>query len=274
INRVQPPEMVERSVDQLRAAGVSGINFDLIYGLPYQTVESLVETVRLSVAMRPDRVALFGYAHVPWMAKNQRMISEDVLPDAAARTAQADAAAEALLAAGYIAIGLDHFALPDDDLAIALQQGRLRRNFQGYTTDQADTMIGLGATSIGRTPFGYVQNIAETGAWTRAVEAGELPVAKGLPFVDEDVLRAQVIERLMCDGYVDAAAIGQAHGAPDHWWAEAFSALEEMQDDGLLTLSDAGQVRMTPRGRPLVRIAAAAFDAYLENSTARHSVAV
>jgi oxygen-independent coproporphyrinogen-3 oxidase len=273
INRVQPPDMVRRSVDQLRAAGVTGINFDLIYGLPYQTVDSLVETVRLSVAMRPDRVALFGYAHVPWMAKNQRMIPDASLPGAEERAAQAEAAAQALLAEGYVAIGLDHFALPEDGLAVAARAGTLRRNFQGYTTDQAETLIGMGATSIGRTPSGYLQNIAETGAWARAVSEGHLPVAKGLPFVEDDCLRAEVIERLMCDGHVDAQAIGLRHDAPEGWWAEAFHRLEEMQTDGLLTLSG-GQVRMTPRGRPLVRIAAAAFDAYLQDSTARHSVAV
>ncbi|WP_044006944.1 oxygen-independent coproporphyrinogen III oxidase [Jannaschia sp. CCS1] len=273
INRVQPPEMVAASVTQLRAGGVRGINFDLIYGLPLQTVESLVETVKLCAAMRPDRVALFGYAHVPWMAKNQRMIADDTLPDAAARSAQAEAAADALRAEGYVAIGLDHFARPDDDLTIAAQTGKLRRNFQGYTTDQAETMIGLGATSIGRTPSGYVQNITETGAWARAVEAGHLPVAKGLPFRGEDRLRAEVIERLMCDGWVDADAIGRRHNAPDGWWKEATDTLREMEGDGLLTLSN-GKVVLTARGRPLMRIAAAAFDAYLEGSKARHSVAV
>ncbi|WP_299024385.1 oxygen-independent coproporphyrinogen III oxidase [uncultured Sulfitobacter sp.] len=273
INRIQPPAMVRTSVDQLRAAGVSGINFDLIYGLPFQTVDSLVETVKLSAAMRPDRIALFGYAHVPWMAKNQRMIPEDSLPDASARKAQADAAAEALLAEGYVAIGLDHFALPEDDLAVAARNGELRRNFQGYTTDRAETMIGMGATSIGRTPSGYFQNIAETGAWSRAVEAGQLPVAKGLPFVHEDRLRAQVIERLMCDGHVDPNALGRAHGAADGWWSDAFDLLEQMQADGLLTLTE-GKVVMTDMGRPLVRIAASAFDAYLAKSDARHSVAV
>ncbi|GAB5448400.1 oxygen-independent coproporphyrinogen III oxidase [Gymnodinialimonas sp.] len=273
INRVQPPEMVRNSVHQLRAGGVSGINFDLIYGLPLQTVASIVETVKICAEMRPDRVALFGYAHVPWMAKNQRMIPDDTLPNAAERSAQAEAAAEALLAEGYVAIGLDHFALPDNDLAIAARSGTLRRNFQGYTTDQAETMIGLGATSIGRTPSGYVQNIAETRAWARAVEAGQLPAAKGLPFTGEDRLRAEVIERLMCDNRVDAAAIGKRHGAPDGWWRDALDALRDMETDGLLTLSD-GKVMMTPRGRPLVRIAAAAFDAYLQGSTARHSVAV
>lgn len=273
INRVQPPEMVRASVDQLRAGGVTGINFDLIYGLPFQTVESLVETVRICAEMRPDRVALFGYAHVPWMAKNQRMIPEDALPDAAERSAQAKAAAKALIAEGYVAIGLDHFALPEDNLAIAARAGTLRRNFQGYTTDQAETLIGMGATSIGRTQSGYLQNISETGAWSRAVEAGHLPVGKGLPFTDDDRLRAEVIERLMCDGHVDAAAIGQSHGVPDGWWADAFRALAEMEADGLLTLSH-GIVQMTPQGRPLVRIAAAAFDAYLHDSSARHSVAV
>ena len=273
INRVQPPDMVQRSVEDLRGAGVSGINFDLIYGLPHQTVATLIETVKLSAAMRPDRVALFGYAHVPWMAKNQRMIDEAVLPGAKERAAQAEAAAEALIAEGYVAIGLDHFALPDDALAVAAQEGKLRRNFQGYTTDRAETLLGLGATSIGRSPSGYVQNITETGAWSRAVRDGHLPVAKGLPFVQDDRLRAEVIERLMCDGHVDARAIGQKHNAPDGWWHDAFDTLEELRADGLLDLSS-GTVRMSAKGRPLVRIAASAFDAYLHDSSARHSVSV
>lgn len=273
INRIQPPAMVRTSVEQLRAAGVAGINFDLIYGLPHQTVESLVNTVKLSAQMRPDRIALFGYAHVPWIAKNQRMIDEASLPDATERAAQAKAAAAALLVQGYVAIGLDHFALPDDDLALAAQNGELRRNFQGYTTDRAETMIGLGATSIGRTPSGFFQNISETGAWSRTVTDGHLPVAKGLPLVPDDRLRGEVIERLMCDGYVDAAAIGRSHNAVDGWWLDAFFGLEEMQADGLLTLSQ-GSVQMTPLGRPLVRLAAAAFDTYLQGSSARHSAAV
>ncbi|WP_340109899.1 oxygen-independent coproporphyrinogen III oxidase [Pikeienuella sp. HZG-20] len=273
VNRVQPPDMVRRSVDQLRAGGVAGVNFDLIYGLPHQTVESLVNTVRICATMRPDRVALFGYAHVPWIAKNQRMIDETVLPGPAARAAQAEAAAAALVAEGYVAIGLDHFALPEDSLAIAARTGTLRRNFQGYTADRATTLIGMGVTSIGRTPSGYAQNIAETGAWGRAVTRGSLPVAKGLTLSDDDRLRADVIERLMCAGEVDTAAIGRAHGAPDGWAAAPLAALGEMEADGLAVLSG-GRVRMTARGRPLVRVAAAAFDAYLPAGAARHSVAV
>ena len=273
INRVQPPGMVARAVDALRAGGVAGINFDLIYGLPHQTVESLVRTVALCREMRPDRIALFGYAHVPWMAKNQRMIPEAALPDAAARAAQARAAAEALVAAGYEAIGLDHFALPGDDLAVAARRGRLRRNFQGYTTDTAETLIGLGATSIGRTPAGFVQNLAETGAWARAVAAGRLPVAKGRAFEGDDRLRGATIERLMCDGRADLDALGAAHGAAAGWWSDAKAELDAMAADGLLVRTGAC-VTLTEAGRGLSRVVAAVFDAYLPRSEARHSVAV
>ena len=218
INRVQPPEMVRTSVAQLRGAGVRGINFDLFYGLPHQAVASIMNAVQLCADMRPDRVALFGYAHVPWMARNQRMIPDAALPDAAARAAQAQAAAEALVAEGYVAIGHDHFALPGDALAVAFRNGQLRRNFQGHTTDRAQTLTDMGATSIGRMSLGYVQNIAETGAWSRAVKDGRLRVAKGLPLTGDDRLRGHLIARLMCDGHVDAAAIGRARHGPEGWW--------------------------------------------------------
>jgi oxygen-independent coproporphyrinogen-3 oxidase len=273
INRVQPPEMVADAVARLREAGIRAMNFDLIYGLPHQTVASLKETVRECVQMQPQRIALFGYAHVPWMAKNQRLIDEAALPGGPERAAQADAAARALVAAGYRQIGLDHFARPEDGLALAAAAGRLRRNFQGYTDDQSDTLIGLGATSIGRTPQGHVQNIAETGAYARAVAEGRLPVAKGLRFRGEDRLRAAVIERLMCDGAVDVGAIGRRFGAAPGWWSDARAALEELRQDGLVEI-DGDRLRMTDRGRPLLRLAAAAFDSYLALSTARHSVAV
>lgn len=206
INRIQPFEMVARAVEGLRGAGILGINFDLIYGLPHQTAESVTRTIASCLELKPDRIALFGYAHVPWMAKKQRLIDDKALPGAKQRAAQAEIAAAAISAAGYQAIGLDHFALPDDSLAKAAESGTLRRNFQGYTNDQAEALIGLGATSIGRTPQGYVQNIAETGAWARAVGDGLLPIAKGHALSLDDRLRAHVIERLMCDGAVDTAA--------------------------------------------------------------------
>lgn len=273
IHREQPPEMVERVVSELRRAGVTGINFDLIYGLPYQSEESLLETIEISSRMAPDRVALFGYAHVPWAAKNQRMIPEHALPGSAARRAQAETASRALITHGYEAIGLDHFALPDDPLARAAHTGRLHRNFQGYTTDAARALLGVGATSIGRTPSGYVQNISETGAWSRAVSAGRLPIAKGITLTDDDRLRAQVIEAIMCNGKVDPVALGVARGRPSEWCRDELALLAEFERDGLVQIGG-NTVTLTEAGRSLARVVAAVFDSYLAKSEARHSVAV
>jgi oxygen-independent coproporphyrinogen III oxidase len=273
INRIQPPEMVARAVGGLRAAGVPNINFDLIYGLPHQTATALCRTVEQCVEMKPDRIALFGYAHVPWVAKNQRMIDEDSLPTAVERAEQARAAAAALVSNGYVQIGIDHFALSGDSLAMAAATGHLHRNFQGYTSDTARTLIGIGATAIGRTPQGYVQNASETGAWSRAVAAGKLPVARGHVLREQDSLRAHVIERIMCEGSVDLSAAGRALGFEDDWYIEEVLALTELQKDGLLTYAD-GKLSLGPDGIPLARIIAAVFDIYLRHSNARHSVAV
>lgn len=273
INRLQPAEMVRRSVEDLRDAGVEAINFDLIYGLPHQSVASLLTTIDLCAAMKPDRFALFGYAHVPWMAKKQRLIPEDALPDTSARHAQAQAAAARLTDAGYVPVGLDHFARAADPLAIAAQEGTLRRNFQGYTTDTAGTLLGFGVTSIGYTPHGYVQALSETRAWGRAVDEGVLPVGKGHSLTGEDRLRAHVIERLMCEGTVDTIAAGRAFGQPAWWCADALAELQPMIEDGLLTYQS-GQLTLCEHGQTLVRVVAAAFDSYRKASTARHSVAV
>ena len=273
INRIQPPDMVERAISGLRAAGVPNVNFDLIYGLPHQTAAALCRTVEQCVAMKPDRVALFGYAHVPWVAKNQRMIEDSALPNASERAEQARLAAATLVANGYVQIGIDHFALPGDSLAVAAATGRLHRNFQGYTADAAQTLIGIGATSIGRTPQGYVQNASETGAWSRAVAAGKLSVARGHALRGQDQLRGGVIERIMCDGSVDLAEAGRALGFADDWYADEIAELEQMQRDGLLTYGN-GKLALAPEGLPLARVVAAVFDTYLRDSTARHSVAV
>lgn len=273
INRVQPPEMVARAAAGLRAAGVASVNFDLIYGLPHQSEAALRRTVEQCVAMRPDRIALFGYAHVPWTAKNQRMIADEALPGGAERAAQAEAAAQALVAAGYVRIGIDHFALPADALAVASANGVLRRNFQGYTSDPAVALIGIGATSISRTPQGYAQNIAETGAWARAIAAGQLPVGRGRALRGEDALRAHVIERIMCDGAVDLGEAGRAFGAAPDWFKGEEPALAELARDGLLTQSGSGLI-LRPEAMHLSRIVAAVFDEYLGAAAARHSVAV
>jgi oxygen-independent coproporphyrinogen III oxidase len=273
INRIQPPEMVARAVGGLRAAGVSHINFDLIYGLPYQTVDTLLDTIAECALIAPDRLALFGYAHVPWMAKKQRLIPTEALPGAAARLEQAERAAVALERLGYLRVGMDHFALPDDPLAIAAAAGDLRRNFQGYTTDRAETLLGVGSTSIGRLPDGFVQNIAETGAWARAVEAGQLPVAKGHAFTPDDRLRGRIIEDLMCFGRVDLSAVLQEFSATDVLFADELAILSDYARDGVVSVEN-GVVTVPGDAQALVRVVAAVFDAYLGKRIARHSVAV
>ncbi|MEO0412536.1 MAG: oxygen-independent coproporphyrinogen III oxidase [Pseudomonadota bacterium] len=273
INRIQPPDMVASCVDDLRSAGISAINFDLIYGLPHQSVNTLLETIRLCLKMEPDRIALFGYAHVPWMAKKQRLIDEAALPGAQARVEQASQAAQYLKDHGYEAIGLDHFAKPSDALAKAAKAGTMRRNFQGYTTDQADTMLGLGATSIGHTPSSYVQNTVETGAWARAVEGGQLPIARGFLLSKDDQMRGDVIEQIMCRGSVDLAQAAKRFGNAPDWYGDTLPLLAELARDGLITL-DGSELRVTHLGQPLVRVIAAAFDTYLQSASARHAIAV
>jgi oxygen-independent coproporphyrinogen III oxidase len=197
IGRVQPFETVARAVDALRREGISALNFDVMYGLPRQNVDTIVATANRVVGLGPDRIALFGYAHVPWMKTHQRLIDEATLPTSDERIALARAARETFRRAGYAEIGIDHFALPGDPLLDAARNRMLRRNFQGYTTDSAETLIGLGASSIGRTPSGMVQNASDIGAWRRTVEAGQLPVVRDKAFEGEDLLRAAVIEELL-----------------------------------------------------------------------------
>jgi oxygen-independent coproporphyrinogen-3 oxidase len=265
INRVQPPEMVAQAVNALRAAGVAAVNFDLIYGLPHQTVGSCVETVQTAAAMRPERFAVFGYAHIPSFKKRQRLIDENALPGAHERNEQAQAIAETLMAAGYRQIGLDHFALPDDDLALASDSGQLHRNFQGYTTDACKTLIGFGASAIGRFAEGYVQNEVPLGLYARRIAEGGLATTKGYALTPEDRLRGDVIERLMCDFSADIGALSAHHGfAPDMLLA-GNAMLRQLQDDGIVTL-DGGILRVDEANRFVIRAVASAFDAYLAQS--------
>jgi oxygen-independent coproporphyrinogen-3 oxidase len=271
--REQPYEVVERCVALLRRAGIEAINFDLMYGLPEQSVEDAIRTARLAAGLSPSRLAVFGYAHVPWFAVHQRLIDQAALAGAEERLAQAEAVRRELEAAGYESIGLDHFARPGDSLAVAARAGRLHRNFQGYTTDDADALVGLGVSSIGRLPRGYLGNIGDIGNWRRAVEAERLPISRGLAFSSEDIARGAVIERLMCDFSVDFGATAATHGFDESAFDDAFSRLWPLVDEGLVELSGR-RLRVTSRGRPFARLAAAAFDAYLETGAARHSIAV
>ncbi|MFP3920829.1 MAG: oxygen-independent coproporphyrinogen III oxidase [Dichotomicrobium sp.] len=272
INRLQPFETVKQVCAWLHEAGITSLNFDLMYGLPLQTPAMLSETVKRAVALDPARLAVFGYAHVPWMAKNQRKIDEDALPGAEMRFEMAGQARALLKASGYQAIGIDHFARPDDELARAARDGRLRRNFQGYTTDGADALIGLGASAISALPQGYVQNVVQTNDYLRAIDAGRMPVAKGLVLSDEDIWRRAVIERLMCDFAVDLEAIALRFGLSREDFAEDFERLRPLEADGLVR-RDGAQVHITAEGRPLARVVAAAFDVYLgiDSTERRHA---
>ena len=214
INRTQSWELTNDTAARLRAAGIVRLNVDLLYGLPRQTVASCRETASRVLDLMPDRASVFGYAHVPHMKPHQRMIQDNDLPGAAARLAQADAIAAVLESRGYAAIGLDHFARCDDPLARAAQAGTLRRNFQGYTTDQADVLLGFGASAIGRLPHGYVQNDSVTARWETKAGDGRLAIARGLRLTPQDRMRAEIIERIMCDLRVDVGAIAAAHGLP------------------------------------------------------------
>ncbi len=273
INRIQSRDVVAWAVDSLRCAGVEGINFDLTYGLPYQTSETLARTISQYAKIGPDRVALFGYAHVPWMARKQRLIPEEALPGARGRFEQSQVTARCLRGAGYEPVGLDHFARPHDGLAKASARGELRRNFQRYTNELAETLLGVGATSIGRTPSGLIQNISETGAWARSVASGQLPVSKGHAFSGEDRLRAHVIEQLMCFGRVDLVAAASMFGAAPDWFCDAGPELQGLADDGIVSF-DERSVIVQPAARHVVRVVASAFDAYFVHRTARHSLAV
>ncbi|NKX62776.1 oxygen-independent coproporphyrinogen III oxidase [Labrenzia sp. 5N] len=281
IGRLQPYRVVKQAVEFLTAADVTALNFDLMYGLPGQSPETILDTVEKTLSLAPGRIALFGYAHVPWMRKHQRLIDESTLPNAAERLALADLARAELLKAGYVAIGLDHFARPDDSMAIALSDGSLKRNFQGYTTDQGEQLVGFGVSSIGRLSAGYVQNMSDVGNWRRAIMASELPVSKGLALSADDRLRARIIEELMTNYACDLVPACRAFGLPTSHLNDAFDALQDLAADGLVHLevgNETARVEVTEAGRPYVRLAAAAFDAYLAASQAsgkaRHSAAV
>jgi len=273
IGRPQPFGVVVDATRHLRDAGIADINFDLMYGLPAQTARDLRRTATLAAALKPSRLALFGYAHVPWFKKNQQLIDETLLPNAEARLEQAEGAAEALRQAGYVRIGLDHYAHPDDRLAKAFGHGVLSRNFQGYTTDSAPALIGMGVSSISKVPTGYAQNTPDFVAYRRHVEAGELPTCRGVVFSEDDRVRGAVIERLMCDMRVDLDDVAGSYGVASTTLQPENTGLEELSSEGLVQF-DGHVLTVTERGRPFVRIAAALFDSYLANDAARHSEAV
>jgi oxygen-independent coproporphyrinogen-3 oxidase len=273
INRIQSFEVTAAATDGLRRAGISGINFDLIYGLPHQTVASCLDTVRQCIQLRPDRFSVFGYAHVPAFKKHQRKIEAAALPDSLERHRQSEAVAGALTQAGYVQIGLDHFALPGDGMASARRNGTLRRNFQGYTTDTSNILLGFGASAIGHLPRGYVQNEVGTRAYSEAIAAGRLATVKGYALTDDDRLRAEIIERIMCDFGADLGQICARHGSAVETMLRSSPRLRDLISDGIVEF-DGASLAVTGDSRFLVRSVAAAFDAHLEGSKQLHSRAV
>jgi oxygen-independent coproporphyrinogen-3 oxidase len=269
INRHQTFEETQRAVVAFRSYGIDAINIDLVYGLPHQTRESVERTAIKVLELQPNRIAVFGYAHLPSRLKHQALIDARALPGEIERFAQASRLGRILTAAGYVRVGLDHYALPGD----ALASNEVARNFQGYTTDHADALIGLGASAIGRLPQGYVQNHASVPEYARSVAAGGSATARGIALTEGDRMRGFVIERLMCDLRFPAHELRLRYGsACDELLLEA-EALVDADADRLIE-RDGEAFRVTDRGRPFVRAIAACFDAYLDTSDARHAPGV
>lgn len=262
VNRVQPEPLIREVYGWMREAGFESINLDLMVGLPFQTVESYGRTLDAIVDMRPDRLAVFNYAHVPWMKRHQKLISEADLPDTPTRLALQELILNRLTAAGYIYIGMDHYALPGDELVVAQQQKTLYRNFQGYTTHRECDILAFGATAISQTEDVYVQNVKRLSDYRDRVQAGRLATERGLRITPEDKLRREAITRIMCDLELDGAAFGREWGVDFEVHFGCRPELEEMAADGLLVLAG-DRIRVTETGRLFLRNIAMLFDAYV-----------
>jgi len=271
IGREQSYELTKQVADMIRDRGITSLNADILYGLPFQTSARISDSVQKLLTLNPDRVALYGYAHVPWMSRRQQMIPSDAMPTPHERLALFETARQLFTWDGYDEIGIDHFARPTDSMAKAARVGTLRRNFQGYTDDTAPVLVGLGASSISRFPQGFAQNVSGTADYTRAIREGGFSTHRGHVFTGEDTMRARIIEALMCDFRVDRAEI-----------LAGFDVAPERLDSLLRTAADGfpGMVRLDPDGltilpqaKPLTRMIARAFDAY-DQTKAQHSAAI
>lgn len=273
INRIQPFSMVYDTVKLCRDYGIDNVSLDLIYGLPKQNIESFKRTIDYALLFEPSRIALFGYAHVPWKKKNMRLIDENELPDVTTRYAMFDAASERFNNAGYAAIGLDHFAKQDDSMAIALKARTLKRNFQGYTTDQSNVLIGLGASAISSFSQGYAQNASGVDVYKKAILAAELPTTRGFALSTNDRLRRGIIESLMCYFEVDVASHCNAASVSPSIFDGIFASLMPMKKDGFVSI-DGSVIHVNPHFPQAVRLVCAAFDEYFSPDTTQHAQVV
>ena len=276
VNRMQSPAEVQALVDAARKAGFGSISFDLIYGLPHQTVDSFDDTLDIVIAMQPDRLAVYNYAHLPQRFKGQRMINADDIPVPETKLDLLRHTIDKLCDAGFIYIGMDHFALPGDELVLARKDGTLQRNFQGYSTHRQCDLVALGVSGIGGIGNMFAQNSVSTIEYEEIIESGELPIVKGLLVDDDDLVRAAVIQDLMCYDSLSFDAFGKKHGIDfREYFAREIDKLNVLQDDELIELSDAG-IEITPKGRLLLRNIAMTFDRYidLEENDSRFSKAI
>ncbi len=266
IHRTQSVELVARAVEMARAHGINSINFDLIYGLPYQDFESFAKTLEEVVKLSPDRLAVFNYAHVPWMKKTMRKIDETTLPSPKEKLKILEHTIGFLQNSGYETIGMDHFAKREDELFKAIEKGELRRNFQGYTTKGKSQTIGIGLTSIGEGSDYYAQNHKEMEAYERALDEGHLPIHKGILLSEDDRLRKEVIMSLMSNFKLAFAPLNERYGIDfKSYFAEALEELKEYEEAGLLELNEEG-IAVSPTGTMLIRNIAMPFDAFLKKS--------
>ncbi|MGB5540040.1 MAG: oxygen-independent coproporphyrinogen III oxidase [Gammaproteobacteria bacterium] len=264
VNRLQPEEQTLAIMDAARTHGFKSINTDLIYGLPFQTVDSFARTLDRVIEFGPDRLSVFNYAHMPHLFKPQRRIIETDLPSPAEKLEILQLTIERLTGAGYVYIGMDHFARPDDELARAQQEGRLYRNFQGYSTHAGCDLVAMGITSIGSVGNTYAQNVKTLEAYHERIDSGHLPVYRGVVLSADDVLRRNVITDLICHFYLDIHVIEEKYQiAFNDYFSSVIGQLEAMQDDGLLTV-DAQAIRVLPAGRLLIRNICMVFDSYLQ----------
>ena len=263
VNRVQSVEQTLAVIDACRANGFSSVNVDLIYGLPAQNLEGFARTLDTVIGARPDRLAIYSYAHMPQLFRPQKQIDEELLPVPELKLGLLQLAIDKLTEAGYRYIGMDHFALPGDALSQAQETGSLHRNFMGYTTHADSDLIGLGVSAISHIGDSYSQSPRDLPTWEAAIETGHLPVWRGMEMDADDLLRADLIQQLMCQGVISIRQLESRHGiAFADYFAEDLERLDALVSDGLVQ-RDSLQIRATSRGRLLLRIIAACFDRYL-----------
>jgi len=269
VNRIQTEAETRTVIEAARAEGFGSINADLIYGLPRQTIAGFATTLDKVIDLAPDRIALYGYAHVPHLFKAQRQIVVHELPGADKKLAILETAIDKLTRAGYVYIGMDHFAKPGDELAVALREGKLHRNFQGYSTRPDCDLLAFGISAIGKVGATYVQNVKTLDKYYEALDERRLPVMRGIALEEDDLLRREVIQKLMCEFRLDYGALERAHGIRfGERFATELAALAPLAADGLVTLAPDG-LEGTLRGRMLVRTVAMLFDRHLREARER-----